>query len=100
MKPGRDRQPPESRHLLIKVVPNASRSEVVGWEDAPGGATGVQGRILRVRLAAPPIDGRANEELVRLLAKAGGVAKGEVVIRHGASGRLKAVQVPARWQLA
>jgi uncharacterized protein (TIGR00251 family) len=59
------------------------RSEVVGVAD---------GR-LRLRLAAPPHDGRANAELVRLLARALGVKRGDVAIVRGAAGRRKTVRV-------
>ena len=46
--------------FTVRVVPRASRTEVVG--EANG--------VLRIRLAAPPVDGAANEELVRVLARA------------------------------
>jgi len=45
--------------LTIKAVPNAPRSEVVGW----------MGDTLKVRLKAPPVDGKANTELCRFLAE-------------------------------
>jgi len=81
--------------LAIRVQPRASRTEVAGLygEDA-----------LRIRLAAPPVDGAANRELVEFLAKTLGVAKSAVVIERGESGRLKTVAVegldPARVRAA
>jgi uncharacterized protein (TIGR00251 family) len=44
----------------VLVVPRASRSEIVGEHNG----------ALRVRIAAPPVDGAANEELIRTLARA------------------------------
>lgn len=69
--------------LAILVQPRASRTEVVG----------PQGDALKVRLAAPPVDGEANEELIRCLAKALGVPKRAVTILSGATGRRKRVRV-------
>ena len=48
---------------------------------------------LRVRLAAPPVDGAANEELVRILARAFAVARSAVEIKSGHSSKTKQVQV-------
>ncbi|HET9602740.1 MAG TPA: DUF167 domain-containing protein [Gemmatimonadales bacterium] len=69
--------------LTILVQPRASRSEIVG----------PHGDALKVRLAAPPVDGAANEELVRLLAKEYGVPKSAIAIVAGLSSRRKTVRV-------
>ena len=69
--------------LALQVQPRASRSEVVGPH---GGA-------LKIRLAAPPVDGEANDELVRFLAKTFGVPKSAVEIVSGMAGRKKRVRV-------
>ena len=63
------------------MVPGAKRTEVVGVHDG----------ALRVRLAAPPIDGRANDELLRWLADELGLAKRELRLLRGASSRRKQV---------
>ena len=79
--------------LQLSVMPNAKRTEVDGLHDG----------ALRVRLAAPPIDGRANEALVAWLAKSLGVPKRDVEVLRGESGRRKqmaiavAHDVAARW---
>jgi uncharacterized protein (TIGR00251 family) len=65
--------------LTVAVIPNARRTEAVGLHDG----------ALRVRLAAPPLEGRANDELVAWLARALGVQRRAIEIRHGASGRRK-----------
>jgi len=65
--------------LQLSVVPNAKRTEVDGLHDG----------ALRVRLAAPPIEGRANQALVAWLAKTMGVAKRDVELVRGEAGRRK-----------
>ncbi len=69
--------------LPIKAVPNASRSEVVGW----------LGDSLKVKLKAPPVDGKANAELCRFLAEVLGLPKTAVTLATGASARQKRVAV-------
>lgn len=69
--------------LNVNVVPRASKSEVVGEVNG----------VLRVRIAAPPVDGAANEELLRVLAKKFGVAKSRVTLIGGLSSRNKKVRV-------
>jgi hypothetical protein len=64
-------------------VPRASRSEIVGEHDG----------ALRVRLAAPPVEGAANQELIRLLARALDVPRGSVEIISGQTAKLKQVRV-------
>ncbi len=75
-----DGQGATARSVLdISVSPNAKRTEVVGWHDG----------ALRIRLAAPPVDGAANEALRKWLAKALGLPQSKVALMRGASGRRK-----------
>lgn len=67
----------------VQVVPRASRSEIVGEHNG----------ALRVRLAAPPVDGAANEELIHILAKSFKVPRSAVTIVSGHTGRLKQVSI-------
>ena len=76
-------QTPTGIKLSVLVQPRASRTEVVG----------VHGDLLRVRLAAPPVDGAANETLVRFLAEGLGVRRAAVTIVSGERGRRKVVVV-------
>ena len=69
--------------LQLSVMPNAKRTEVDGLHHG----------ALRVRLAAPPIDGRANEALVAWLAKSLGVPKRDVDVLRGESSRRKQVAI-------
>ena len=75
--------------LAVKVTPNARRSEVTGW-----GTDGQGRRVLLVKLAAPPAEGKANRELVRFLADHLGCAKQEIVLLRGETGRSKVLEVP------
>ena len=76
--------------LQVSVVPNAKRTEVDGLHDG----------ALRVRLAAPPIEGRANEALVAWLAKAMGVAKRDVELVRGETSRRKQVAIAVSLEAA
>ncbi len=69
--------------LQVSVMPNAKRTEVDGLHDG----------ALRVRLAAPPIDGRANDALVAWLAKCLAVPKRRVEVLRGESSRRKQVAI-------
>lgn len=71
--------------IQVQVVPRASRSEVVGEYNGS----------LRIRLAAPPVDGAANEELIRVLAKAFRVPRGAVKLVSGHSSKIKQVSIEA-----
>jgi len=69
--------------LRLRVQPRASRTEVAGSH----------GDALRIRVAAPPVDGEANDELVRFLAKLLGVRRSAVTIVSGTSSRSKIAAV-------
>jgi hypothetical protein len=69
--------------LSLSVVPNARRTQVDGLHDG----------ALRVRLAAPPIEGRANDALVAWLAKSLGVARRDVELLRGDTSRRKQVAI-------
>ena len=75
--------------LWVKVTPNARHSEISGWESDPA-----HGRLLRVRLAAPPVDGKANEALREFLAKTLGPPKSKVSLEKVASSRVKLLEIP------
>jgi uncharacterized protein (TIGR00251 family) len=69
--------------LALYIQPRASRTELIG----------VHGDAFKLRLAAPPVDGEANDELIRFLAKLFGVPKSAITIVAGATGRRKRVRV-------
>lgn len=75
--------------LRILASPNAKRSEILGWEDDPRA-----GRVLKVKVAAPPVEGKANEELRRFLARSLGLPKSKVVLDKGGTSRVKVFEIP------
>lgn len=77
---------PEANGVLLElfIQPRASRTRVVGEHD---------GR-LKIQLAAPPVDGKANAALLEFLARALGVRKSELELVAGSTGRRKRVRVP------
>lgn len=75
--------------LSIRVTPRSSKPGIGEWKSGPGGRP-----FLEVRVAAAPSDGAANDEVIRLLAKALGVPKGSIGIVSGESSRLKRIELP------
>jgi uncharacterized protein len=69
--------------IQVKVKPNARSSSL---EEAEGG-------LWLAQLKSPPVDGKANEELVALVARHFGCARAAVSIKSGASGRLKLIRI-------
>ena len=67
----------------VKVVPRAAKDEIVGWLDG----------ALKVRVQAPPQDGRANRAVEGLLAEALGLKKNAVTVAAGLSSARKRVEV-------
>lgn len=70
-------------HLRVTVHPGAGRSEVVGQH----------GDSLRLRVAAPPVDGRANRAVVELVAEILGTKPAQVTVESGESSRTKRLRV-------
>lgn len=75
--------------LRVRATPNARQSEIIGWEEDPQA-----GKILRVRIAAPPVDGKANAALRDFLAKSLNLSKSTVVLEKGSSSRFKTFEIP------
>jgi hypothetical protein len=72
-----------SCRLEIKAVPNAPRSEVIGW----------LGEALKVKVHAPALEGKANQELCEFLAKTLGLPKRSVRLAQGDTSRKKLVEI-------
>lgn len=71
------------RILRVKVKPNSKKQDIQTAEDGS----------LVISLKSPPVDGKANEELIKLLAKELNVAKSRIQIRSGLSSRQKVIEV-------
>jgi uncharacterized protein (TIGR00251 family) len=74
----------ERLSFTIRVTPRASTNAVAGERDG----------VLLVRVTAPPVEGKANDAVVALLAKALGTPRGAVQVVRGAGARTKRVSVP------
>jgi uncharacterized protein (TIGR00251 family) len=72
------------RTIRVKVKPNA---RINSLQESDGSD------LWRARVKSPPADGKANEELVALIAERFGCPKSAVSIRSGTSGRMKLVQI-------
>jgi uncharacterized protein (TIGR00251 family) len=75
--------------LRVQLQPRASRDEFAG----------LHGGALKVRLTAPPVDGKANAALIAFLAAAFGVPQRQVTLLAGATGRAKRLRVGAPTRL-
>ncbi len=76
---------PVGVRLAVQITPNAKKTEVIGVLDD----------ALKVKLQAQPIEGKANDALVRYLAETLSVPRGAVTITHGHTSKRKLVEVKA-----
>lgn len=73
-----------TKQIKIRVTPRAKKTEII--ETLADGT-------LKIKLKAPPIDGKANEALVEFLSEEFGVAKSKIKIIKGEKGRNKTVEI-------
>lgn len=76
---------PDGVRLAVQITPNANKSEVIGVLDD----------VLKIRLHAQPIEGKANDALVRYLATMLDVPRSAVEITHGHTSKRKMIDVSA-----
>ncbi len=69
--------------LTLHVQPNARQNEILGFEQG----------ILRIKIAAPPVDGKANKELVAFLSKRLSVSKSSITIDRGQTSKTKIISI-------
>jgi len=69
--------------LSVQIAPNAKKTEVIAFTD----------EAVRIRLHAPPVDGKANEALIRFIAEALHIPKSAVQITHGFTSKRKLLEV-------
>jgi uncharacterized protein YggU (UPF0235/DUF167 family) len=75
--------------LSIRVSPRSAKPGVGDWKTDPGGRP-----FLEVRVAAAPAEGAANDEVIKLIAKALGLPKSRLTIVSGQTARLKRIELP------
>jgi uncharacterized protein len=69
--------------LTLHIQPGAKRTEVAG----------LHGDALKIRVAAPPVEGAANAALLNFLKKAFAVPAAQITLKHGATGRHKVIEI-------
>ena len=69
--------------FTVRVIPRSSRTEIVGEHDG----------ALKIKLKSPPVDGAANEELIRFLSKLLSVPRSNIEIVNGETSRSKRMRV-------
>ena len=69
--------------LRVRVTPRAKRNEIAGWRDG----------VLQVRVAAPPVEGKANASVLKLLAKRLRVPRSSLIVVQGESSRDKVIRI-------
>ncbi len=69
--------------LPVRAVPRASKNEIQG----------IHGDALKVRLQAPPVEGKANQALIRFLSEALDISRSQLSIAAGETGRNKSVLI-------
>lgn len=75
--------------LSVRVTPRSAKPGIGNWKSDPDGRA-----YLEVRVAAAPAEGAANDEVVKLLAKALDLPKSSLAIVSGQTARLKRIQLP------
>ncbi|OGN63669.1 MAG: hypothetical protein A3E80_02770 [Chlamydiae bacterium RIFCSPHIGHO2_12_FULL_49_9] len=73
----------DKEDLVVKVAPNASKNEIIGWREG----------ILCVRIKGIPEKGRVNEELIEFLADALDISKSRIEIVSGHTSRIKRLKI-------
>ena len=76
--------------IALKVTPGARCNQLLGWEPNYPGV----GRVLKLKIATPPIDGRANKAIELFFAELLHLPKSSVRIVQGSSGHIKILDLP------
>ena len=73
----------ERATIIVQVQPNASQNKLVGFADG----------VLQLKIAAPPVKGKANQELIKFLSDILGVARSNLTIEKGATSKRKVIAI-------
>ncbi|MFH1260135.1 MAG: DUF167 domain-containing protein [Elusimicrobiota bacterium] len=74
---------PDRIELYIKVIPQAGKNQIVG----------IQGEQLKIKLTAPPVDGKANENLIDFLTETLPIKRSQLKIIRGLTSRSKVIEI-------
>lgn len=69
--------------IKIKVIPNSDKNEILNTTDG----------LLKIKVTAPPIKGKANEAVIKLLAKELGIKRKQIAIVSGQKSKIKTIQI-------
>ena len=69
--------------IVVQVQPNSGQNQVLGFKNG----------VLHIRIAAPPIKGKANQELIKFLSDILGVSKSSLTIEKGMTGKRKVIGI-------
>ena len=69
--------------ITVRLAPRSSRNQILGRD----------GDIFRIKVTAPPVDGKANKALIELLAGRLGIAKGRIRVVSGQTSRVKLIRI-------
>ena len=75
--------PENSTIISVKVYPNASKNEIMGFVN----------EVLRIRISAPPVKGKANRELIAFLSRLSSINKDDISIIKGQTSRNKLISI-------
>ena len=73
----------EKARIVVRVQPNASRNEVLRVKES----------VLHVKIAAPPVKGKANQELIKFLSDILGVSRSDLTIEKGMTSKRKVIGI-------
>ena len=73
----------ERTRIVVRVQPNASQNEVLGFKNG----------VLYLRIAAPPVKGKANQELIKFLGSILGVSRSNLTIAKGVTNNRKVISI-------
>lgn len=73
----------EPIRIVVRVQPNASRNEMLGFRDD----------VLRMKIAAPPLKGKANQELITFMSDILGIRRSNLTIEKGITGKRKVILI-------
>lgn len=74
--------------INLHITPNSAKNQIIGWKEGAGGK-----KELKIKIAAPPEDGKANAELIKFLSKQWQVPKSSLEITGGETSRHKRLKI-------